>query len=214
MTTDSAARSALTAHLERVVDDLAYRYADSASRAQVAELVAAERARLEPESRHLEHLPALIEHAVRDRIEQLAHAAGQQARPVPELLFVCVHNAGRSQMAAAFAEHLSGGHVHVRLAGLAPTGLRNPLVADVMRERGIELDHDFSPALVGDVVHAADVVVDMGAELDGVPARRVLDWDVADPHEQPIEAVRTIRDDIEGRVRGLLGELGVPVGAA
>ena len=127
----------------------------------------------------------------------------------PTVLFVCVHNAGRSQMAAALAQHLSAGRVHVRSAGSAPTGRILPAALQALAERGIEVTDEFPKPLTDDVVHAADVIVTMGCgdACPVLPGKRYLDWDVADPDGQPIEVVRAIRDDIQARVTSLLAEV-------
>lgn len=194
-----------------IVDDLAHRYSDTFTRAEVQARVDAARAEIEPVTRHPEFLQVLVLKHARDHLLSAAHQEGRIAKGVPEVLFVCEHNAGRSQMAAALAEHLSGGHVHVRSAGRQPTGVVNPVVIDALHEVGIDLRHAYPSGLQDDVVHAADIVVDMGCQLPEYPAKRHIPWEVPDPFGQPIEVVRRIRDDIETRVRGLLVELGVPL---
>jgi protein-tyrosine-phosphatase len=140
-----------------------------------------------------------------------AQAEGRIAKTVPELLFVCVHNAGRSQLAAALAEHLSARRVHVRSAGSAPAGDVNPLVVEVLAERGIALTQPYPKPLSDTVVRAADVIITMGCgdACPIFPGKRYEDWDVADPAGQPIEVVRDIRDDIQARVTALLRDLAV-----
>lgn len=129
----------------------------------------------------------------------------------PKILFVCVHNAGRSQMAAAFMEHLSGGAVEVRSAGSMPAEAVNPVAVEAMREAGIDLTGAMPKQLTDDAVVAADVVITMGCgdACPYYPGKRYLDWEVDDPAGQPIEAVRRIRDEIRARVVALLAELGV-----
>ena len=131
----------------------------------------------------------------------------------PEVLFVCVHNAGRSQMAAALTSVLSGGRVHVRSAGSEPAKDINPAVVTVMQELGIDLSQAFPKPLTDEVVEAADVVITMGCgdACPIYPGKRHLDWVVDDPAGKPVAQVRAIRDDIRGRVEGLLRELNVPV---
>ena len=138
-----------------------------------------------------------------------AQADGRIAKTVPELLFVCVHNAGRSQMAAALAEHLSARRVHVRSAGSSPAGEVNPTVITVLQERGIALTTPYPKPLSDSVLRAADVIVTMGCgdTCPILPGKRYEDWDVADPAGQPIEVVRDIRDDIQARVTTLLRNL-------
>lgn len=122
---------------------------------------------------------------------------------------MCVHNAGRSQLAAALAQHLAAGRVHVRSAGSAPTGELNPVVLEALAERGITLTEAFPKPLSNDVVRAADVIVTMGCgdACPIYPGKRYEDWLVADPADQPLEVVREIRDDVQARVSALLRDL-------
>ncbi|GLW64335.1 low molecular weight phosphatase family protein [Actinomadura rubrobrunea] len=132
-----------------------------------------------------------------------------QAADVPEVLFVCVHNAGRSQMAAALLDHYAAGRVRVRSAGSAPADEINPAVRAVMGELGLDLSKEFPKPLTGEAVQAADVVITMGCGdvCPVFPGKRYLDWQLDDPAGQPIENVRSIRDEIDARVRALLAEL-------
>ncbi|MEW2092717.1 arsenate reductase ArsC [Streptomyces sp. NPDC006682] len=127
----------------------------------------------------------------------------------PSVLFVCVHNAGRSQMAAAFLTRLSGGRVEVRSAGSAPADAVNPVAVRAMAERGIDLSEETPKVLTVEAVQASDVVVTMGCgdTCPVFPGKRYLDWSLDDPAGQGVEAVRPIRDKIERRVRALLAEL-------
>ena len=129
----------------------------------------------------------------------------------PLVLFVCVHNAGRSQMAAVLMEQHGGGGVDVRSAGSEPADAINPAVFEAMSEVGIDLAGRVPRLLSGDDVRAADVVVTMGCgdACPIYPGKRYLDWQVDDPARQPLETVRTIRDEIRGRVERLLHELGI-----
>jgi protein-tyrosine-phosphatase len=128
---------------------------------------------------------------------------------IPVVLFVCVHNAGRSKMAAALLDHHARGRVGVRSAGTTPADEIEPAVVIAMNEAGIDLSLGFPKSLTTDAVEAADVVVTMGCgdACPVFPGKRYLDWDLPDPAGLPIEQVRSIRDDIEGRVRTLLSEL-------
>lgn len=209
MSTPDARVSRPVTDYARVVDDLTYRYEGVFSRETVAQAVEEARARLEPISTVPDHLSVLTERFARDQLLAAAQAEGRIATPTPEILFVCVRNAGRSQIAAALAQQLSQGRVHVRSAGSAPSGEIHPLAVEVLRERGIELTEAFPKPLTNDVVRAANVIVTMGCG-DACPVfagKRYEDWAVADPAGQPIEAVRAIADDIEGRVASLLAEL-------
>ncbi|MDQ7808679.1 arsenate reductase ArsC [Amycolatopsis sp. A133] len=127
----------------------------------------------------------------------------------PEVLFVCVHNAGRSQMAAALLAHHAGGAVEVRSAGSAPAGSINPAVREAMAELGLDLAGAVPKKLTTGAVEAADVVITMGCgdACPVFPGKRYLDWQLEDPAGQGIEAVRPIRDEIDRRVRELLSEL-------
>jgi arsenate reductase len=127
----------------------------------------------------------------------------------PTVLFVCVHNAGRSQMAAALLEKAAGDRVHVRSAGTEPIDRVHPPVVEAMREVGIDLAGRVPRALEDDSVREADVVVTMGCgdECPFYPGKRYEDWELPDPAGKPLEEVRRIRDDIDGRVRRLLSSL-------
>ncbi|MFD0684770.1 arsenate reductase ArsC [Actinomadura fibrosa] len=133
----------------------------------------------------------------------------QEPGDVPEVLFVCVHNAGRSQMAAALLDHHAAGRVRVRSAGSAPADAVNPAVAEVMAEIGLDLSREFPKPLTGEAVQAADVVVTMGCgdACPVFPGKRYLDWRLADPAGRSVEQIRPIRDEIDARVRALLAEL-------
>ncbi|MCT9932648.1 arsenate reductase ArsC [Planotetraspora sp. A-T 1434] len=127
----------------------------------------------------------------------------------PEVLFVCVHNAGRSQMAAALLDHHAEGRVRVRSAGSAPADTINPAVIAVMDELGLDLSKEFPKPLTTEAVQASDVVITMGCgdACPIFPGKRYLDWRLDDPAGKPIDQVRPIRDEIDRRVRDLLTEL-------
>jgi arsenate reductase (thioredoxin) len=127
----------------------------------------------------------------------------------PSVLFVCVHNAGRSQMAAAYTTHLSGGRVQVRSAGSAPAASINPAVRDAMLEEGIDLSAETPTLLTPQDVQASDVVITMGCgdACPYYPGKRYLDWQLDDPAGQDLDTVRPIRDEIRRRVTVLLDEL-------
>ncbi|MGA5894447.1 arsenate reductase ArsC [Streptomyces venetus] len=127
----------------------------------------------------------------------------------PSVLFVCVHNAGRSQMAAAFLTHLAGDRVQVRSAGSAPADTVNPAVVEAMAEVGIDIAAEVPKVLTVEAVQASDVVITMGCgdTCPVFPEKRYLDWELPDPAGQGVEAVRPIRDEIEKRIRGLVAEI-------
>lgn len=133
------------------------------------------------------------------------------APPRPAVLFLCVHNAGRSQMAAGWLRHLAGDRVDVLSAGTAPADHVNPVAVQAMAEEGIDLEAAAPRVLDPEEVRTCDVVVTMGCgdECPYVPGVRYVDWPLPDPAGQGIEAVRPIRDEIRGRVEGLMDELGL-----
>jgi arsenate reductase (thioredoxin) len=127
----------------------------------------------------------------------------------PHVLFVCTHNAGRSQMAAALLDHQAAGRVHVSSAGSQPADQLNPAVVAAMAEVGLDISREFPKPLTGEKVQAADVVITMGCgdACPIYPGKRYLDWDLPDPAGLDLEAVRPIRDEIGRRVRALLADL-------
>ena len=131
---------------------------------------------------------------------------------VPEVLFVCTHNAGRSQMAAALLDHQAAGRVRVSSAGSQPADQLNPAVVAAMAEIGLDISREFPKPLTNDKVRAADVVITMGCgdACPIYPGRRYEDWDLPDPAGLPVGAVRPIRDAILDRVRALVSELTDP----
>ncbi|MFC9748901.1 arsenate reductase ArsC [Streptomyces niveus] len=130
----------------------------------------------------------------------------------PTVLFVCVHNAGRSQMAAAFLTHLSGDRVEVRSAGSTPADAVNPSVVAAMAELGIDISAETPKILTVEAVRASDVVITMGCgdTCPVFPGKRYLDWQLPDPAGQGVDAVRPIRDEIEKRIHTLIAEITVP----
>ena len=131
------------------------------------------------------------------------------AAPLASVLFVCVHNAGRSQMAAGFLDHLAGDRIEVRSAGSVPGDQVNPAAVEAMAEVGIDIADQRPKVLTTDAVEASDVVITMGCGdvCPLFPGKRYLDWALDDPAGKGVEAVRPIRDEIERRVRDLLAQL-------
>jgi arsenate reductase (thioredoxin) len=128
---------------------------------------------------------------------------------LPEILYVCIHNAGRSVAASVLTDHYAQGRVRVRSAGSKPGSAINPVVAEVLRERGLDPDRQFPKPLTDDAARDADVIVTMGCgdECPFFPGKRYLDWELTDPAGKSIEEVRPIVDSIDERVRALLAEL-------
>jgi arsenate reductase (thioredoxin) len=154
-------------------------------------------------------VPVLAHRFARERLKALAQAEGRIVKDVPEVLFVCVQNAGRSQMAAGLMTLRAEGRVHVRSAGSDPAEEINPAVVEAMAELGIDLEEEFPKPLTDEVVRAADAVVTMGCgdACPIYPGKRYLDWELADPAGQDLGTVRAIRDEIDARVQALLAEL-------
>jgi arsenate reductase len=160
-------------------------------------------------ARVVDFIPLFVHRFSRQRLRALAQAEGMIAKDVPEVLFVCVHNAGRSQMAAALLDHHAKGRVHVRSAGSDPGDQINPAVVAAMDEWDIDLSQEFPKPLTDEFVKAADAVITMGCgdACPIYPGKRYEDWELEDPAGQPVEVVRRIRDDLDARVQQLLAEL-------
>src|SRR6266508_1433932 len=159
-------------------------------------------------ARVVDFIPLFVHRFSRERLLALAQVKGSIVKDRPKILFVCVHNAGRSQMAAALLDHRAKGKVHVRSAGSDPADQINPAVIAAMAEWGIDLGREFPKPLTDEVVQAADAVVTMGCgdACPIYPGKRYLDWELDDPEGKPVEQVRAIRDDIDRRVQALLAE--------
>jgi arsenate reductase (thioredoxin) len=155
------------------------------------------------------YVPVLAHRFARERLRALAQAEGMLVKEQPEVLFVCVHNAGRSQMAAGLVKLRSEGRVHVRSAGSAPGDEINPAVIQVMSEIGVDMTEEFPKPLTDEVVRAADVVITMGCgdACPIYPGKRYEDWELEDPSGETVETVRRIRDEIDRRVQRLIAEL-------
>jgi arsenate reductase len=198
-----------TAVLVRAATALATKFADVFSTETVERYVFESYTALRRPAKIKTHLVALTVHFATDRLTALAQAQGAIVKTAPEVLFVCVHNAGRSQMAAALLHHHAAGTVHVRSAGSAPADEINPAVREAMAEIGLDISHEFPKPLTDDIVQAADVVITMGCgdACPVFPSKRYLNWELDDPAGKSLDEVRPIRHDIETRVRALLGEL-------
>lgn len=197
------------ARYEKLIDDLADRYEGVFTEDDVRSAVREAHSGLLPGVRVTQYLPVLVERFAGELLTAKAQADGRAAKPFPQLLFICVHNAGRSQIAAAMAKHLSAGKVKVRSAGSQPTGEINPVALEVLTERGIPVPDAYPKPLTDDVLRASDVVITMGCgdTCPVLPGKRYEDWQVADPAGADIETVRRIADDIQVRVTQLLAEL-------
>jgi arsenate reductase (thioredoxin) len=201
-------------HLEKGLESLQQEFAGTFS-AETVERFMAESLEALQGARLTQFVPLFVRRFARERLRALGQVEGTIAKPVPEVLFVCVQNAGRSQMAAALLDSLAEGRVHVRSAGSAPTDQINPNVVTAMAELGIDIGKEFPKPMTDEVVEAADAVITMGCgdACPIYPGKRYEDWEVDDPADTDLDGVRRIRDDIDQRVRRLLAELSVPVGA-
>ena len=200
--------------LHRAAERLAHQFAGMVSEETVERVVFESHTALARTAAVSTHLPSLAEKFARDRLTALAQSRGHIAKPVPEVLYVCVQNSGRSQMAAALTRHLAGNRVHVRSAGSQPGEGILPSVVAVLAELGIDVSEEFPKPLTDDVVRAADAVVTMGCgdACPLYPGKRYLDWELADPADLTLDGVRAVRDDVRARVEHLLAEL-VPAAA-
>ena len=195
-------------HIERAAEALQREFEGVFSRETIARFMA-ESVDLLGGARINVFVPVLAHRFARERLRAFGQAENLITKAVPEVLFVCVQNAGRSQMAAALLDHRARGRVHVRSAGSDPAEEINPAVVEALAELGIDLQEEFPKPLTDEVVRAADAVVTMGCgdACPIYPGKRYLDWELDDPAGQPLEVVRRIRDDIDGRVQTLLAEL-------
>lgn len=208
MTPPPLADTATPETLERVEQELAKEFAGIFSPQTVAEFVL-ESASLFPQPEISAYLPGLVQRYARDLLAALAQSSGAVAKPYPEVLFVCVKNAARSQMAAALLRHHGQGRMNARCAGTSPASEIQEGVGAVMLERGISMDDAFPKPLHHTLVEAADVVVTLGCgdACPILPGRTYEDWALPDPTHFPLERLRGLRDDIEQRVLGLVDRL-------
>jgi arsenate reductase (thioredoxin) len=198
-------------HVDRLVAELAEEFKGVFSPETVRRFADESLERLTPSARFNDFLPLLAHRFARERLQAFGQVKGLIAKETPEVLFVCVQNAGRSQIAAALLDHRSDGRMHVRSAGSSPAEEIDPVVVEALAERGIDVTKAFPKPLTDEVVRAADVVVTMGCgdACPIYPGKRYEDWEVEDPAGRGIDFVRRVRDDIDGRVATLLSELGL-----
>jgi arsenate reductase len=198
-----------SAVLLRISLDLASRFSGTFSPETVHRYVLESHDLLAEQAHITRHLPSLTSRFAADRLEALERRSAVDVSRIPEVLFVCVQNAGRSQMAAGILRHLAGDRVSVRSAGSAPADAVRSSIITALDEIGVPIGGEYPKPLTDEVVRAADVVVTMGCgdACPVYPGRRYLDWSLPDPVGLPLEGVRKIRDDIEARVRALLESL-------
>ena len=196
-------------HVERAAEALQREFEGVFSRETIARFIAESTDLLGGEARVNVFVPVLVHRFARERLKALGQAEGVIVKEQPEVLFVCVHNAGRSQMAAGLVKLRSQGRVHVRSAGSDPTDRINPAVVEAMSELGVDMSEEFPKPLTDEVVKAADVVITMGCgdACPIYPGKKYEDWELLDPAGQDLETVRCIRDEIDTRVQKLVAEL-------
>jgi arsenate reductase (thioredoxin) len=195
-------------HIDRAAERLAEEFAGIFSQETIARYMA-ESTDLLGEAKVNVFVPVIAHRFCRERLRALAQAEGILDRDQPEVLFVCVHNAGRSQMAAGLLKLRSDGRIHVRSAGSTPAEQINPAVVTAMEELGVDMSEAFPKPLTDEVVRAADVVITMGCgdACPIYPGKKYADWDLEDPAGRDLETVRRIRDELDRRVQVLIGEL-------
>jgi protein-tyrosine-phosphatase len=207
----------LEQQLTRTIDRLSHEFDGMFSRETVDRFARESFSALQETAEVTTYLPLFADRFTRDRLRAMAQAERLMTKERPEVLYVCVHNAGRSQMAALLTGRLSGGRVSVRSAGSDPAERINPLVVEAMEELGLDMSQEFPKPLTDEVVRAADAVITMGCgdACPIYPGKRYEDWELSDPAEATtLEQVRAIREEIRGRIETLLTELGVPLEGA
>ena len=209
MRDDPVAAAVAPPVLERIASDLATRFAGTLSPETVDRYVRESYRLLAERAGITRYLPSLTARFAGDRLDALTRV--EVPSQSPSVLFVCVQNAGRSQLASAILRSLAGDRVRVLTAGSEPAGSVNPLVVAALDEIGVPLGGEFPKPLTDEVVRAADVVITMscGDACPVYPGRRYLDWELDDPAALSMDGVRRVRDEIVVRVRALLAELGV-----
>jgi protein-tyrosine-phosphatase/DNA-binding transcriptional ArsR family regulator len=211
VTSDVGSEEVAPGLLKRIADDLALRFAGTFSPETVEKYVGESYRLLADRARITRYLPSLTARFAADRLRALADADGLEADDVPDVLFVCVQNAGRSQMASAILRSLAGDRVRVLTAGSEPAPIINPLIVTALDEIGVAVGGEFPKPLTDEVVRGADYVITMGCgdACPIYPGRRYLDWDLADPAGLTLAGVREVRDAIDGEVRRLLAEMNI-----
>ncbi len=195
-------------HLERGLESLREEFGGVFSAETIERFMAESLASLR-DARLKDFVPLFVHRFARQRLRALGQSEGTITKDVPEVLFVCVHNAGRSQMAAGLLSKLARGRVNVRTAGSDPGSEINPAAIQAMAEVGVDLSREFPKPLTDEFVRAADAVITMGCgdACPIYPGKRYEDWELDDPDGQDVETVRRIRDEIRARVETLLEQV-------
>ncbi|MGO1851185.1 arsenate reductase ArsC [Microbacterium sp.] len=195
--------------LTRAAERLAARFEGVVNAETVERVVFESYAALGRTAKVTDLLPPLSEHFANERLTALAQSKGLIAKPHPEVLYVCVQNSGRSQMAAALTTMVAGDRVHVRSAGSQPGEFILPNVQEALTELGVDLAQEYPKPLTDDVVRAADAVITMGCgdACPIYPGKRYEDWQLDDPADLDLDGVRRVRDEIRARVEMLISEI-------
>jgi len=197
--------------VRRVTAALQDQFSGTFGRETVERFVVDSLEQLLPTAKVTTFLPVLAEKFAKERLRALGKVEGSLPSTVPGVLFLCVHNAGRSQMAAGWLRHLAGDRVTVYSGGSEPASEINPAAIAAMAEVGVDITEEFPKPWTDEIVRAADVVITMGCgdACPLYPGKRYEDWELADPAGQDVAAVRPIRDEIRGRVEALIASLAV-----
>jgi protein-tyrosine-phosphatase/DNA-binding transcriptional ArsR family regulator len=206
---DPVAAMVAPAVLDRIAADLTTRFSGTFSPETIVEYVRESYALLADRARVTRYLPSLTARFSAERLDALARIDDPAPRSTPDILFVCVQNAGRSQLASAILRSLAGDRVRVLTAGSEPAGSINQTIIAALDEIGVSISGEYPKPLTDEVVRAADYVITMGCgdACPIYPGRRYLDWDLPDPAGMSLEGVRAVRDDIDARVRSLLASI-------
>jgi arsenate reductase len=197
--------------VRRVVANVAHSFAGTFGPETIERFVIDSLEQLTPTARVATFLPVLAEKFAKERLRALGKVEGSLPSTVPGVLFLCVHNAGRSQMAAGWLRHLAGDRAVVYSGGSEPASEINPAAIAAMAEVGVDITDEFPKPWTDEVVRAADAVITMGCgdACPLYPGKRYEDWELADPAGQGLDAIRPIRDDIRTRVEILMQTLGI-----
>ena len=218
--TESAALAQLTpaerVHIRQSAATLERRWKGQMNVETIERFIAESLDMILPKARIRSWVPVIVERLTNDRLRALVRLESNKTDLNPSVLFLCVHNAGRSQMAAGFMRHFAGDRVDVFSGGSEPAAELNRAAVEAMAEKGIDIGQELPQPWADEIVRAADIIVTMGCgdACPVYPGKRYLDWVLDDPSGRPLDEVRPIRDDIELRVRGLLSELGVETASA
>jgi arsenate reductase (thioredoxin) len=196
-------------HVERAAEALQREFEGIFSQETIARYIVESTDLLAGNARVNVFVPVLVHRFARERLRALGQSEGVITKDQPEVLFVCVHNSGRSQMAAGLVRLRSDGRIHVRSAGSAPGEQINPAAIEALNEIGVDLSEEFPKPLTDEFVKAADVVITMGCgdACPIYPGKKYEDWELDDPAGHDLDTVRRIRDEIDARVQKLIAEL-------